>query len=139
MAEEAAWRRAVQRRLDELTWRVDSIDESVLLLTRAERDAITEDILRVFRGSHGRLKERITRVYLALDGRLSQREVSQQTGIAESNVSVEISTLKREGLIEIVEASASGHIYKRKKTDSLLGISATLRSVLQQQGTEARE
>jgi DNA-binding transcriptional ArsR family regulator len=133
MAEEAAWRRAIQRRLDELTWRVDSIDESVLLLTRAQRDAITEDILQVFKGRHGRLKGQITRVYLALDGRLSQRQVSQRTGIAEPNVSVEIGTLKREGLIEIVEASQSGNIYRRKKTDALLGISDTLKRLLVEQ------
>ena len=139
MAEEAAWRRAIQRRLDELTWRVDSIDESVLLLTRAERSAITEDILQVFKGRHGRLKERITRVYLALDGRLSQREISQRTGIAESHVSVEIRRLKREGLIEMVETSASGNIYRTKKTDTLLGISDTLKRMLEQQRGEITE
>lgn len=133
MAEEAAWRRAIQRRLDELTWRVDSIDESVLLLTRAQRDAITEDILQVFKGRYGRLREQRTRVYLALDGRLSQRQVSERTGIAESHVSAEIRRLKREGLIEIVETSASGNIYRPKKTDALLGISDTLTRLLAEQ------
>jgi DNA-binding transcriptional ArsR family regulator len=139
MAEEAAWRRAIQRRLDELTWRVDSIDESVLLLTRAQRDAIAEDILRVFKGRHGRLREQITRVYLALDGRRSQREISRLTGIAEPNVSVEIRRLSREGLIEIVEAGPSGNIYQRKKTDALLGISDTLKAQLAAQRQGASE
>ena len=133
MAEEAAWRSAIQRRLDGLMWRVDSIDESVLLLTRAQRHAITEDILQVFKGQHGRLRERMTRVYLALDGRRSQRQISQLTGIAEPNVSVEISRLKREGLIEIVETSTSGNIYATKKSDALLGISDTLSRLLEQQ------
>lgn len=133
MAEEAAWRRAVQRRLDELTWHVDSIDESVVLLARAQREAITEDILQRFKGRYGRVKERMTRVYLALDDRRSQREVSQLTGIAESNVSLEIRGLKREGLIEIVEAGPSGNIYRKKKWDALLGISDTLQRLLGEQ------
>ena len=30
MSEEAAWRRAIQRRLNELTWRADSIDKIVI-------------------------------------------------------------------------------------------------------------
>lgn len=136
MVEEAAWRRAVQRRLDKLTWHVDSIDESVLLLTRAQRDAITEDILQRFKGRYGRVKKPMTRVYLALDGRRSQRDVSQFTGIAESNVSVEMRGLKRESLIEIVEAGPSGHIYRKKKWDALLGISETLQRLLaEQKGT----
>ena len=139
MSEEAAWRRAIQRRLNELTWRADSIDESVLLLTRAQRDAITQDILQVFKGRHGRLREPMTRVYLALDGRRSQRDISQRTGIAEPNVSVEIRRLRKEGLIDIVETSASGNIYQRKKTDALLGISDTLKTMLEQQKAEATE
>lgn len=133
MAEEAAWRRAVQRRLDELTWHVDSIDESVLLLTRAQRDAITEDILERFKGRYGRVKEQMARVYLALDGRRTQREIAQSTGIAESNVSVEIRQLRREGLIEIVEAGPSGNIYRKKKWDGLLGISDALQRLLEEQ------
>lgn len=139
MAEEAAWRRAVQRRLDELTWHVDSIDESVLLLTRAQRNAITEDILQLFKGRYGRVKEQMVRVYLDLDGRRSQREIAQITGIEEPNVSVEIRRLKTEGLIEIVEAGPSGNIYRKKKWDALLGISDTLQRLLDEQRGETSE
>jgi len=138
MAEEAAWRRAIQRRLDELTWHVDSIDESMLLLTRAEREAITEDILQRFKGGYGRVKEQMVRVYVALDGRRNQRAIAQLTGIAESNVSAEIGRLKSEFLIEIVEAGPSGHIYRKKKWDALLGISDTLQRLLEEQkGTKS--
>lgn len=136
MAEEAAWRRAIQRRLDELTWHVDSIDESVLLLTRAQRYAITEDILQLFSGRHGRVRGPMARVYLALDSRRNQREIAGITGIAESNVSVEIGRLKTKGLIEIIDTGRSGNIYGKKKWDGLLGISDTLRSLLEQQEAE---
>ncbi|TKJ30768.1 MAG: hypothetical protein CEE40_03660 [Chloroflexi bacterium B3_Chlor] len=139
MAEEAAWRRAIQRRLEQLTWHVDSIDESVVLLARAQRDAITQDILQLFKGRYGRVKVPMARVYLALDGRRNQREIARSTRIAESNLSVEISGLKTKGLIEIVDAGPSGNIYGKKKWDALLGISDTLKRLLEQQQPKSGE
>ena len=113
----------VARDIREIKWHQEAIDSSMELLIKANREAILEEIMEFF----GRSKRR-AEVYLAINGKRTVSDIVDLLVMKSPNVSIELSKLKEEGLIEIKEITPDGtYIYRKRRVDKILGISKRLR------------
>lgn len=109
--------------IKEIRWRQESIDGSMDLLLKANREAIIAEIGNFFGNS-----KRRAQVYLAVDGDRSVGEITQLLNIKMPNVSTDLSKCADEGLIERIPApSKGGFVWKKKRIDKVLHISEYLR------------
>jgi len=107
----------------EIKWHQESIDGSMELLIKANRDAILPEIMKFF----GRSRRR-AEIFLAVNGKRAVREIAEILGMKESNVSRELAKLKREGLIEIKRITSEGYyIYCKGRVNRILRISQKLK------------
>ena len=108
--------------IKEIRWRQKSMDSSMDLLLKANREAIMNEVAAFFGSSKRRAD-----VYLAVDGKRAVRDIAASLGMKGPNVSIELTRLSDEGLIER-EASPSGEVaWKKKRIDKVLRISEFLR------------
>ena len=107
----------------EIKWHQGSIDGSLKLLLKANKEKILPGLINVF----GRSKRRVE-IYLAIDGKLYVSEITSKLGMKISNVSTEITILKNEALIEIKNISNNGeYIYKKTELEKIFKISNELK------------
>ena len=103
----------------EIKWHQGSIDGSLRLLLKANKDKILPELMNVF----GRSIRRVE-VYLSIDGKLSVEEIATKLNMRQPNVSRHITPLKDEALIEIKKVSKDGeYIYKKTELEKIFGIS----------------
>jgi DNA-binding transcriptional ArsR family regulator len=106
-----------------IRWRQESIDSSMDLLLKANREAIMSEIESFFGNS-----KRRAQVFLAVDGKKSVGEIAQMLNIKMPNLSADLSKCAEEGLIERVPSAVKGgFVYKKKKIDMVLHVSEFLR------------
>jgi DNA-binding transcriptional ArsR family regulator len=109
--------------IKEIRWRQESMDGSMDLLLKANREAIMADIEDFFGNS-----KRRAQVYLAVDGERSVGEIAQLLNMKMPNVSSDLSKCAEEGLIErIPDPSKGGFVWKKKRIDKVLHFSGYLR------------
>lgn len=109
--------------IKEIRWRQESMDGSMDLLLKANREAIITEIGNFFGNS-----KRRAQVYLAVDGDRSVGEITQLLNMNMPNVSADLAKCAEEGLIERIPApSKSGFVWKKKRIDKVLHISEYLR------------
>jgi DNA-binding transcriptional ArsR family regulator len=109
--------------IKEIRWRQESMDGSMDLLLKANREAIIAEIGNFFGNS-----KRRAQVYLAVDGDRSVGEITQLLNMKMPNVSTDLSKCAEEGLIERIPVpSKGGFVWKKKRIDKVLHISEYLR------------
>jgi predicted transcriptional regulator len=109
--------------IKEIRWRQESIDSSTDLLLKAHREAIIAEIENFFGSSKRRVQ-----VYLSIDGKKSVGEIAQMLNMRQPNVSADLANCAGEGLIERIPCDAKGgFVYRKKRIDQVLHISAFLR------------
>jgi len=107
----------------EIKWHQGSIDGSLKLLLRANKDKLLPEIMNIF----GRSKRR-AEVYLMVDGKTSVGEISNKLNMKIPNVSTHITKLKEEALIEIKRISKdTEYIYKKTELEKIFKISKELK------------
>ena len=107
----------------EIKWHQESIDGSLKLLLRANKEKILPGLIKVF----GRSKRR-AEIYLAIDGKISVSEIAIRLGMKISNVSSEITIIKNEALVEIKNISNNNeYIYKKTELEKIFKISSELK------------
>ena len=108
--------------IKEIRWRQESMDSSMDLLLKANKEAIMGEIGAFF-GSSKRRAE----VYLAVDGKRTVKEIAKTLGMKSPNVSAELTGCFEEGLIERAPAPSGEVTWKKKRIDRVLRISAFLK------------
>jgi DNA-binding transcriptional ArsR family regulator len=110
-----------------IRWHQEAIDSNIELITRAHSKEIMAEIMAFFGNVPGKKKAiNRARIYIAIDGKRTVGMIAKDLELAIPQVSREITKLKEMGLIEVKEAVKEGIIYKKRKVDSLLGISRKL-------------
>ncbi|HXE98741.1 MAG TPA: hypothetical protein VN458_00175 [Solirubrobacterales bacterium] len=111
----------------QLRSRVEDIGGMTEVLVRAQRDLVQELVFRL--GDDLALKA----TFLAVDGQRSQGEIlevlkkNKTHGASHATVSRKIEILEKDlHLIELVDRTAKGKVYKRSRLDEILGISRRL-------------
>jgi len=107
--------------IKEIRWRQESMDSSMDLLLKANKESIMADIGNFFGSS-----KRRAQVYLAVDGKRSVGEIVQMLHMQQSNVSADLLKCAAEGLIERILSTKGGFLYKKKRIDKILHISQFL-------------
>jgi DNA-binding transcriptional ArsR family regulator len=103
--------------IKEIRWRQESMDSSMDLLLKANKERIIDEIAQFFGSS-----KRRAQVYLAADGNKSVGEIAQALNMKLPNVSTDLSKCAEEGLIERIPSSKGGFTYKKKRIDRVLHI-----------------
>lgn len=107
----------------EIKWHQGSIDGSLKLLLRANKEKILPGLMNIFGKSRRRAE-----IYLIINGNYSVGEIAKNLDMKISNVSTEITKLKDETLIEIQKISKEGEfIYKKTELDKIFRISRELK------------
>lgn len=112
----------VARDIREIKWHQEAIDSSMELLIKANRETILSEIMEFFGKSRRRAQ-----VFLAVNSTRTVQKIAALLSMKLPNVSIELTKLKEEGLVEIKEITADGYIYKKRRVDKILGISRKLR------------
>ena len=112
--------REILRRLTNIEKKVGSIDETNAFSMRSNRDAHQDQLKQLF----GRSKRR-AQVYLAANGRRAVGEIAEHLGMKRQNVTIELQTLEKEGLLS-AQTSGSATYWNKKPIDWALGISDLL-------------
>ena len=108
-------------RLAEIQRQVNSIDGTLAFSLRANADE-HESVLRKIFGT----SKRRAQIYLAADGARGVQEIADHIRMKRPNVSTELSLLKSEGLLEIIDNQGGRDIYVKKSIDSSFRISKFL-------------
>jgi DNA-binding transcriptional ArsR family regulator len=113
----------IAKDIREIKWHQEAIDSSMELLIKANKVDILTEIMDFF----GRSKRR-AEIYLLVDGKRTVEDITEFLGLQKPNVSLELTKLKTEGLIEIKRITKGGYyIYKKRRVDSILHISKKLK------------
>lgn len=113
----------LEKDVKEIKWRVDGVEKSVDLLVRANRKEITSDLIEFF----GRSKYRV-KVFLEIDGEKTVEDIKKRLKMKKPNVSLRITELKNEGLIELKKIDKEGYyIYSKTEKVKILGLDSKLR------------
>jgi len=112
----------ILRDVREIKWRQESIDRSLILLLKANKEEILDELLTVFTNSKRRAE-----VYLIIDGKLSVSEIAKKLDMKQPNVSRHITPLKNDALIEIKNLKNGEYIYKKTELEQIFKISRILR------------
>lgn len=109
--------------IKEIRWRQESMDSSMDLLLKANKDSILTQIEAFFRNS-----KRKAQVYLTVDGKRSVDEIAQMLNMKAPNVSRDLTRCADEGLIERISQSGSGgFVWRKTRKDKVLHISDFVR------------
>lgn len=108
-------------RLIRIDNRTDSMQHNLAWLVRANEPQLKETLLDAFGTSIRRVQ-----VYLALDGSRSVNDVAAVLKMQRQNVSIELTWLKKRGLIDATEADGRGTIYQKTIFDSIIRLSEAL-------------
>ena len=103
--------------IKKIRWRQESIDSSMDLLLKANKESIMADIGKFFGSSKRRVQ-----VYLAVDGKRPVGELAQILHMRRPNVSGDLLKCADEGLIERIPSTKGGFLYKKKRIDKVLHI-----------------
>ncbi|MFX0138901.1 MAG: hypothetical protein ACFFDN_34995 [Candidatus Hodarchaeota archaeon] len=107
----------------EIKWHQESIDSSLILLLKANKEEILKELILVFGNSKRRAE-----VYLSIDGKTSVGSIADKLGMKIQNVSPHITKLKNEGLIEIKNLTEnSEYIYKKTELEKIFKLSSVIK------------
>jgi len=113
----------ILRDVREIKWHQESIDSSLRLLLKANKEEILNELMLIFGNSKRRAE-----VYLSIDGKMSVGDIADKLGIKIQNVSPHITKLKNEGLIEIKKLTEnSGYIYKKTEIEKIFKLSSVIK------------
>jgi len=110
----------LHQKVDKILQRVESMDNFMPWLVRRHIPSIKKELIEFFSK-----RKRAARVYVAVTGEKTITQISEETKIAQPNVSAEIKTLTECGLIDIILVGKNT-ICTRNKMDKLLGLSKEL-------------
>jgi DNA-binding transcriptional ArsR family regulator len=111
--------------------RIESIEKTQEVLVRAERERILAELLPSFEGDLT-----LCRVYLLVDGARGQRQIAAQLGAAgavgasEATVSRKLDALRDLDLIELVDRTTAGNIYRKAPVDRLLRLTRQVQQIV---------
>jgi DNA-binding transcriptional ArsR family regulator len=111
----------------QIRMRIEAIEHTQEVQIRAHRETIEKDIWDQMDGDGV-----LAQVYLLVDGHRSQKDIveaMQEQGAAvasQPTVSRKLDKLSEMHLIEVVDRTKSGNIYKRTAIDRILGIARKL-------------
>lgn len=108
--------------IKEIRWRQESMDSSMDLLLKANKEAIMKEIALFFGSS-----KRRAQVYFTVDGKRTVKLIAKTLGMQSPNVSIELTKCFEEGLIERVAGASAEVVWKKKRIDKVLRISDSLR------------
>lgn len=111
----------ILRRLSNIEHRVDSIDQTAAFALRADADRHIESLKAIFRN-----RIRLVQVYLAVNGERSVQNIAELLTMIPSNVSRELTSLQKEGLLEVSEKEGGETFYCKKPIDQTIRISIHL-------------
>lgn len=113
----------IMKDVREIKWRQESIDSSLILLLKANKEEILKELMIIF----GKSKRRVE-VYLSIDGEMSVGKIADKLGMKIQNVSRHITPLKNEGLIEIKKLEENNeYIYKKTELERIFKLSRVLK------------
>lgn len=113
----------LEKDVREIRWRVEGVEKSVDLLVRANRPEIIADLMQFF----GRSKDRVN-VFLEVDGQKTVDAIRKALKMKKPHVSLRITELKDEGLIELKKVTPKGYyIYAKTEKVKILDLERKLR------------
>lgn len=113
----------LEKDVREIKWRVEGVENSVDLLVRANRPAIIADLMEFFGKSRDRVK-----VFLEVDGEKTIEAIRTTLKMKKPHVSLRITELKDEGLIELKKITSEGYyIYAKTEKVKILNLERELR------------
>ena len=111
----------ILRRLANIEHKIDSLEQTTAFALRANAERHFESVRAVFGDSVRRVQ-----VYLAANGQRSVQDIADLLGMRQPNVSRELSRLKQEGLIEVIEKEGGETYWAKKPIDRTVRISQLL-------------
>ena len=109
--------------IKEIRWHQESMDSSMDLLLKANKEAILGEIEMFFSNARRRAE-----VFLAVDGQRTVEEIAKVLQMNSPNVSRDLTKCAEEGLIErIAQSGGGGFVWKKKRIDQVLHLSAFFR------------
>lgn len=109
--------------MKQIRWHQESMDSSMDLLLKANKEAIFGEVEAFFKKA-----KRRGEVYLAVDGKRTVDEIAQSLNMKAPNVSRDLTKCAEEGLIErLPRPDSSGYVWKKKRIDTVLRISQFVR------------
>ena len=108
-------------RVAQIQHRVDSIDQTLGFMMRADEDKYRAVVKRIFGKSR-----RLAQVYLAADGTKGVQEIAEHLDMQRTHAGQDLKALAEEGLLEIIETQGSKYIYAKKTIERNLQISRFL-------------
>jgi DNA-binding transcriptional ArsR family regulator len=108
-------------RMAHIQHKVDSIDQTLGFMMRADEDKYYAVVKRIFGKSR-----RLAQIYLAVDGKKGVQEIADHLGMHRQHAGQDLKALAEEGLLEIIEVQGNKHIYTKKTIERNLQISRFL-------------